>query len=117
MRTVDYGFYTGTYHGTLTAEKFSAQIMPAAAYVDALTMGRAAGADLTERELLRVQLAICAAVDAMDLNQAHGDVVSESNDGVSVHYESGASGIREKQIRDAAVLYLAQTNLLYRGVG
>ena len=117
MRTVEYSFYTGEYHGTMTAEQFNRQLLPAAAYVDDLTMGRAAAEDLTEDELLRVRYAICAAAEAMADNPTHGDVVSESNDGISVHYESGASGIREKRIRDAAVLYLAQTNLLYRGVG
>ena len=117
MRTVEYSFYAGEYQGTLTAEQFSHQLMPAAAYVDDLTMGRADSDELTPGELLRVKLAICATADAMHQAPTHGDVLSESNDGISVHYESGGSGVREKQIRDAAVLYLAQTNLLYRGVG
>lgn len=117
MRSVEYSFYTGEYHGSMTAEQFTRQLLPASAYVDDLTMGRASADDLTEDELLRVRYAICAAAEAMHDAPAHGDVVSESNDGISVHYESGGSGVREKQIRDAAVLYLAQTNLLYRGVG
>lgn len=116
MRTVSYQFYTQVYHGQLSENDFLAQSMQAAAYVDDLTMGRAS-CELTEAEALRVDLALCAVTDAMHNAQELGGVTSETNDGVSVSYAADYAKATGQHIRDAAVVYLAQTNLLYRGVG
>ena len=115
MRTVSFIFYQETYHGALTEEDFNRQIYHAAALVDDLTMGRASG-DVTEEELLRINLALCAVIDAKAENAELGGVSSMENDGVSVSY--GVQYVQDgsRRERDAAVLYLAQTNLLYRGV-
>lgn len=115
MRTVSFSFYQESYHGTLPEEAFNRQLNPAAALVDDLTMGRAAGA-LTEEELLRVNLALCAVIDAKADNAEIAGATSMENDGVSISY--GVQYVQDgsKRERDAAVLYLAQTNLLYRGV-
>lgn len=116
MRTVSYSFYHDTYHGELDEATFNRLSMPAAALVDDLTMGRASG-DLTEEELLRVNLALCAVIDAKRLNAEAGGATSMENDGVSVSYSAQYIQDGAKRERDAAVVYLAQTNLLYRGVG
>lgn len=116
MRTVSYQFYTQNYHGQLSESDFLALSMRAAAYVDDLTMGRSSG-DLTEAEAQRVDLALCAVTDAMHTAQELGGVTSQTNDGVSVSYAADYAGATGKHIRDAAAVYLAQTNLLFRGVG
>ncbi len=116
MRTVSYSFYHDTYHGTLDETSFNRLSVPASALVDDLTMGRASGA-LTEEELLRVNLALCAVIDAKHINEENGGVQSMTNDGVSVSYGAQYAQDGGKRERDAAVVYLAQTNLLYKGVG
>lgn len=116
MRTVSYQFYTQVYHGQLSENDFLALSMQAAAYVDDLTMGRSSG-ELSEAEALRVDLALCAVTDAMHDAKELGGVTSETNDGVSVSYAADYAKATGQHIRDAAVVYLAQTNLLYRGVG
>lgn len=116
MRTVSYPFYTEVYHGKLSEADFLALSMQAAAYVDDLTMGRASG-ELSEAEALRVDLALCAVTDAMHNAQELGGVTAETNDGVSISYAADYAKATGQHIRDAAVVYLAQTNLLYRGVG
>lgn len=115
MRTVDYEFYSGTYKGELPQADFDRLMLPSSAFVDDLTMGRAADEDLTEDELLRVKLALCAVVDAMALNEKMGGVTQETNDGISVSYSAQYVQATGKRLREAAVVYLAQTNLLYRG--
>lgn len=117
MRTVEYSFYNGTYHGELSQEAFEKQSWAAAAAIDDLTMGRASG-ELTTDEALRCDLALCAMIDAADLYDQMGGITEQRNDGISVSYaltEAGKS--KAQRIRDAALPYLAQTNLLYRGVG
>lgn len=116
MRTVSFSFYHDTYHGALSEDVFNRHVYPAAALVDDLTMSRASG-DLTEDELLRVNLALCAVIDARADNAEMGGATSMENDGVSVSYAAQYVQDGAKRERDAAVLYLAQTNLLYRGVG
>lgn len=115
MRAVSYQFYTQIYHGQLSENDFQALSMQAAAYVDDLTMGRASGT-LTEDEAQRVDLALCAVVEAMHTAQELGGVTAQTNDGVSVSYAADYTKATGQHIRDAAVIYLAQTNLLYRGV-
>lgn len=117
MRTVAYSFYSDTYHGELSQEAFEKQSWAAAAALDDLTMSRSAG-ELSSDEALRCDLALCAMIDAADLYDQVGGVSSQSNDGVSVSYAPSVAAVgREARLRDAAVPYLAQTNLLYRGVG
>lgn len=117
MRTVSYEFYSETYKGTLDQATFERLMVPSSAFVDDLTMGRAASENLSADELLRVQLALCAVADAKAMEEEMGGVTQETNDGVSITYGAQYAAQGEKRIRDAAVVYLAQTNLLYRGVG
>lgn len=117
MRTVDYRFYQGTYRGSLDETAFNRQSWTAAAALDDLTMSRSAGT-LTEDEALRCDLALCAMIDAADLYEQVGGITEQRNDGVAVSYAPTEAGKSKAQrIRDAALPYLAQTNLLYRGVG
>ena len=116
MLTVDYRFYHETYHGELSQEDFNKQTWTAAAALDDLTMSRASG-HLTEDETLHCDLALCAMIDAADLYDQMGGITEQRNDGVSVSYAPAEAGKSKAQrIRDAALPYLAQTNLLYRGV-
>lgn len=114
MHTVSYQFYTQVYHGKLSEDDYLALSMRASAYVDDLTMGRSSG-ELTEADALRVDLALCAVADAMHTAHELGGVTSQTNDGVSVSYAADYAAATGQHVRDAAIVYLAQTNLLYRG--
>lgn len=109
---VDYGYYLGRYHGTLSEEAYNAQAVKAAAYLSAVTFGRADGADPPDA----AKLAYCAVVDAYSASAA-GAVAAETNDGVSVTYVQGEGPAKAeaKRLREAVSLYLAGTDLLYRG--
>ena len=116
MITVDYSFYTGTYHGTLSEADFNRQAVKASAYLDRVTFNRLA--DVTDATTLELaKLACCAAADAMLANE-QGGVTSESNDGISVNYVEGSGPAKAdgKRLREAVGLFLGGTGLLYRGV-
>ncbi len=110
MLTVDYEFYTGTYHGTLTEDEFTRASVFASAYLDELTLGRITDAQSgTDRQA--VKLALCAVCDARAVDERRDGIAAESNDGISVSYEKSTGSLY-----NAAALYLAPTGLLYRGV-
>lgn len=113
-----YSFYTTTYLGTAIASAdFSRLILPASKEIDRLTYNRAgvivtAGTDTATIEL--VGLAACAAAEIIQkLDESGGAVRSESVGRASVSYF--APKTRESQIYDAVRLYLAGTDLLFRG--
>ena len=112
--TVDYSFYAGVFHGTLTEKDFTRCAVFASAYLDTVTDGRCSGV-LSEQTARKVKLAFCAVADAYAANERGGDIAAESNDGVSVSYR-GATGTAAQRLYDAAAAYLAPTGLLYRGV-
>ena len=113
--TVDYSFYTGVFHGTMSEAEFARCAVFASAYLDTVTMGRCSGT-LSEDVAARVKLAFCAVADAHGQNERGGDVAAEANDGVSVSYRS-AETTAAQRLYDAAAVHLAPTGLLYRGVG
>lgn len=84
----------------------------ASAYLDILTLDKITD-DWTTDE--RVKNACCAVADVYAKQDAGGEVASESNHGVSRTYVASGKST-DKQLYDAAVLYLANTGLLYRGV-
>ncbi len=110
MMTVDYAFYTDTYHGALTEDGFSRASVFASAYLDELTMGRITDR-LGEKDRLAVKLALCAVCDARAVDEQRDGIAAESNDGISVSYDKSTG-----RMYNAAALYLASTGLLYRGV-
>lgn len=114
MMYADYEFYTGTFYGTLSADEFARFSVRAKAEIDRITFGRAATASGTD--LKAVQLAQCAVVDELAYQESGGEVTSESNDGVSRSYASGAARSKSQRITEAAMVYLANTALCFAGV-
>lgn len=109
---VDYGYYISRYRGGNSEEDFNAQRIRAAAYLSAVTFGRVD--ETTPPDAAK--LAFCAVVDAYCASSS-GAVASESNDGVSVTYVQGEGPAKAEaqRLREAVSLYLAGTDLLYRG--
>lgn len=114
MLTVDYTFYTSEYHGAIGFESFSCAVGKASAYLDTLTMGRAARS-MPAAMQHRAKLALCALTDILVRLDA-GEITAESNDGASVTYAKSAK-TEEQRLYETAALYLAGTGLLYRGCG
>lgn len=113
----DYAFYTGTYNGALTETEFNRLIVRATAEINRITSQRAKKATGEEIEL--VKFAECAVVDELAYQSlgGHGDVVSESNDGVSRSYATGTVSKSSRQRIDAAAFtWLSDTNLLFVGI-
>ena len=115
MEAVSYEFYRDTYHGELTQAAFEHARVFAEAYVDDITMGRIPYAP-EESVALRIRLAVCAVADLYDLTSSRTGIAAETNDGISVTYESGTGRSEERALYNTAAVYLAQTGLLYRGV-
>lgn len=113
MTYTDFVFYQETYQGTMGEADFDRLAPRASAYLDMLTAGKI-GTELTEA----VQLACCAVVDELLLQEQGGEIASVNNDGYSVNYVAGVSRARSPARRkyDAAMLYLANTGLVYAGV-
>lgn len=113
----NYGFYSGTYNGTLTETEYNRLIIRANAEINRITSQKAKTA--TEEILELVKLAECAVVDELSLQAlgGSGDVTSESNDGISRSYATGVVSKSSRQRIDAAAYtYLSGTNLLYVGI-
>jgi len=120
MLTVDYDFYTDTFHGTLEEDDFIRLSVFAAAYLDELTLGRITE-ELSDTAKQLVSLALCAVCDARAMDERRDGIASETNDGISVSYITsgsavGAASPGAMRLYNAAALYLAPTGLLYRGV-
>lgn len=117
MLTVDYDFYTNTFHGRLGRADFERLGVYASAYLEELTMGRTAK-ELPGMVMEKVKLAYCSVVDTYHLNENGGGIASETNDGISVTYVAGVNNSSSdgQRLYAAAALFLAHTGLLYRGV-
>lgn len=113
----DFVFYTGTYNGALTEEEYKRFSVRASAEIDRMTSQRAKTA--TGETLDFVKLAECAVIDELSYQSlgGSGDVTSESNDGISRSYATGAVSKSSRQrIEAAAFTFLCNTNLLYVGI-
>lgn len=108
----DYKFYSEQYHGTVGESDFPRLAVKAAAFLDYYTMGRVK----SDPELDAVKMASCALVDKyseIEQNAAQTGKKSESVGSYSVTYQT-AQEIKA-ELADIARMYLAGTNLLYRG--
>ena len=113
MCYADYDYYINYYSGRAIAETdFPRLSRQASAYLDMLTLDKITGDWETDE---RVKNACCAVADVYAKQDAGGEVASESNHSVSRTYVASGKST-DKQLYDAAVLYLANTGLLYRGV-
>lgn len=113
----DYAFYTNIYNGALTEAEYNRFSVRAMAEINRMTSNRAKTA--TEEDAENVKLAECAVIDELNYQSfgGHGDVVSESNDGISRSYATGVVSKSSRQRIDAAAYtWLCNTNLLYVGV-
>ena len=113
----DYTFYTGTYNGALTEAEFLRYRVRATAEINRITSQRAKKA--TGEDLEIVKLAECAVIDELSFQSlgGSGDVTSESNDGISRSYATGAVSKSSRQRIDAAAYtWLSDTNLLFVGI-
>lgn len=116
MLKVDYAFYTDEYGGgPIPAEAWPQYSRDAAAYVQAVTFGRASDG-LPEPLRDACRMAVCAVAEVEFGQSQGGEVASATNDGYSETYV--VSGKTPEQRRYGAVAhYLALTGLLYQGGG
>lgn len=119
MAYADYTFYTGTYLGTAIASQadFDRLAMRASAFIDRITFGRAApvvyaGTDLDT--IGQIKLATCAVAEEHQKID-NGIVTSERVGQHSVNYAVPTMS-DEARMAKAARLYLAMTDLMYRGL-
>ena len=113
----DYAFYTGTYNGALTEAEYDRFGVRATAEINRITSQRAKTATGEDMEL--VKFAECAVIDELSYQSlgGSGDVTSESNDGISRSYATGAVAKSSRQrIEAAAFTWLSNTNLLFVGI-
>lgn len=125
----DYTFYKSEYHGTLDELEYEELAEKASAYLDYYTMGKAK----YNADLGALKMACCALADKYkeieDLSAAYKKSVSEavsvgkkseSVGSYSVTYLSatefkGEMAVLKSERAEIARMYLAGTNLLYRG--
>lgn len=110
-----YAFYISQYGGKLPDNEFKRLQGRASAFLASLTLGRSESEALLPWQKNLVQMALCAVIDATFDTENGGQIVSESNDGISVSYAAKVQQTDEKRLYDAAEQYLASTGLLYRG--
>lgn len=111
----DYNFYKETYHGAASEAEHIRLVVRATAYVDRMTFGKAKTA--TGADLEAVKMAECAIVDELANQEQGGIVTSETNDGISRSYATGAV-VRSatQRIYAAAEVFLCNTGLCFAGV-
>lgn len=112
----DYNFYKNTYMGELSEAEYNRLAPHAGDEIDRLTFGRARTA--TGSDLQAVQKAECAVVDEMQRLERGGDIMSETNDGISRSFAANGAVVKSHSqcIAAAANKYLYLTNLTFAGV-
>lgn len=97
--------------GTLSETDYNRLARRAWAYLDTLTLGKAAAVTGPVRD--KVCLCVFDLADTMYHEEQGGDVISATNDGYSETYARSGKSAEEKLYASAA-LYLATTGLLDR---
>lgn len=113
---VDYSYYKETYGGTsVPSNSFKSLSLRASYFINNLTQGRAKKLEILTDE---IKMATCSVIDKMYKVEADGGVkTSETVGNHSVSYATANTDIEEnKMYYKAAVTFLADTGLLYRGV-
>lgn len=129
MIYADYDFYINEYHGTIEEEKFLGLAVKASAFLDYYTLGKAK----LNADLDALKMACCALVDKVFqlecLYSSNGKAFydaafagrkSESVGSYSVTYQTAEEyksmlRLADSEKAEVAKMYLAGTNLLYRG--
>lgn len=111
MAYSDYAFYTDEYKGTLAEDIYTRLLPRATAEIDRMTFNRARTA--TGDNLIAVKFAECAVAEEINYQgtSGAGDIVSESNDGISRSYAAGIAKTARQRINAAADTYLYNTGL------
>ena len=106
MIYADFSYYRDTYCGEMAEGDFKRLSRQASAYLDSVTFDRIPS--VTDEKIMeKVKDACCAVTDVL--------LQKEQRDGISVTYTTEGS-TDEQRLYQAAVLYLGNTGLLYRGV-
>lgn len=110
MAYSDYSFYSDEYKGTISEAVYNRLLPRASAEIDRMTFNRAKTA--IGDNLTAVKMAECAVIEELNYQGTGGtgDVVSESNDGISRSY-SGIAKTSRQRINAAADTYLYNTGL------
>ena len=103
----DTAFYADVYHGSLNGAELERSLRRANAYIGTLML-RTPSTVPNE-----VKYAVCEIADMYNKEELRAGISSENNDGYSVTYDKSRTA--ENKAYDIAVLYLANTGLLYRG--
>ena len=111
----DYAFYISNYGGSLPQTEFEKLRGRASAYLASITLGKSRLENLPGAVKESVDMALCAVLDVLHKVESGGDIVSESNDGISVTYAAKAQQTEQQRLYSAASTHLAWTGLLYRG--
>ena len=122
---VDYTYYTTTYDGSaISVAEFTAYANRASAYIDYVTMDRAAtlmrlvSPSPEETALIsKVKNAVCAVADQFKNYDAigGGSISSESVGSHSVSYATADRKVYAANVSNAAEIYLAHSGLMFRG--
>jgi len=124
MVYADYTFYTGTYLGNAIASAdFAALALRASAVIDQITFDRAAVVITVATDTVtidKIKKATCAVAEELQTQDAAGGtdgITSESIGNYSVSFAVGAKKTLTsgQQLANAAGLWLANTDLLFRG--
>lgn len=125
MPYADFEYYFGTFYGdTIPHDSFDKYAAKASREIDRLTMGRASEAG----GVMAARLSTCCCeiaeimykADEADAKTAGGLIASQSNDGLSTTFTTGAAasgaGLAGRIITTAVCWLSAPQNLMYRGV-
>ena len=113
---VDYNYYKESYGGTsVPSTSFNYLSLRASYFINNITQGRAKNNTTYIEEII---LATCSVIDKLYKVESDGGIkVSETVGKHSVTYATSNTDIEENKLYyKAAVTFLADTGLLYRGV-
>lgn len=124
MRYAEYTFYQTEYLGDRITDEstFNRLALRASERLDYFTFGKIDGEDVSDS----ARLAVCSMADILFWEEkrknAHDgrELASESNDGYSVSFASASEterqGLTDRQLYQAAYVYLSQSGLMDFGV-
>lgn len=121
---IDWTYYTVTYGGSAIAQaEFTAMAINASAFIDLLTMNRAAAyialLDPTPEEadiVDKIKMAVCIVADQLHTYFANGGIISSESVGShSISYADRENKTLVKTLSAAVCPFLANTGLMYRG--
>jgi len=114
----DYTFYTDTYPGSVIASAdFDRLALRASAYIDRLTLDRAAS---DTENTTAIKMAVCAVAEELQVIEQEGSTGGIQSERVGSHQVTySQSSIKQrsktKRLEEEARLYLAGTFLMFKG--